>query len=250
MPQIELFTPVKPNVWQRVKFPLLWLLLAAVIAAAVFAFKELDLGQYIKPAEIQKLIQPFGQMAPLVFICFFVLSMLVLVIPYSVPAAMSVLLFGLPWGIVWTVIGGTISSLAVWGLGKLLGKRLIANRLDNPRWYNLNQRIEKDGFYYLLMLRALSIVPFHILNFACAFTAIRFRDFLLANLIGLIPSAFVYGFGLKLLLDPATPKPLLAALAGGIALVLVTPMVFRQARASSRRRQRQRMIDAFEHPEG
>lgn len=249
MPEIQLFTESPPSLWQRVQFPLRWLGLATLIGLAVFGFRALDLGQYLNQTAMRELIAPLGSWAPAAFIGVFVLAMLCMVIPYSALAGLSMLLFGLAWGMVWTVLGGTLAALCVWGLSKLIGRRMIAGRLQDPRWKNLNERLEKDGFYYLLLLRMLSIVPFNVLNFACAFTPIRLRDFLLANLIGLIPSAFVYGFGLKLLLDPNTPKPLLAAFVGVIALLLVTPMVFRQARKARRNRQRRRMLEAFEAPE-
>ncbi|HEY9841945.1 MAG: TVP38/TMEM64 family protein [Candidatus Sericytochromatia bacterium] len=249
MAESELFDQAPPGFWQRIQYPLRWLAIAGLIAGAVYAFKRYELVQYIDQKSLQELIVPLGPAAPVAFIALFVLAMLLMVIPYSLMAGLGVLLFGMAWGMLWTVLGGTTAAMAVWGISRLFGQRILAKKQDDPRWKNLNERLRKDGFYYLLLVRALSIVPFNILNFACAFTSIRVRDFLLANLIGLIPSAFVYGYGLKLLLDPATPKGLLAGFVGVIALLLVTPLVFRQARKHRRTAQRKRIAEAFEHPE-
>lgn len=175
--------------------------------------------------------------------------MLLMVIPYAFVAGLGVLIFGLAWGVLWAVLGGTVGAICVWGLSRLLGKRVLAQKQNDARWKNLNDRLRQDGFYYLLLVRASSIVPYNLLNFACAFTEIRLRDFILANLLGLIPSAFVYGFGTELLLDPNTPQGVLIGFFSLMALVMVTPLVFRQARKGRREAQRRRLTEAFRNPD-
>ncbi|MGV3523548.1 MAG: TVP38/TMEM64 family protein [Candidatus Sericytochromatia bacterium] len=244
---IELFDPTTPSFWQRIKYPLRWLTIGAVIALLIFAFRRYELAQYVDQDALRALIVPYGSWAPAVFIGVFVLAMLCVVVPFSVPCALGVMLFGVAWGTLWNVVGGTCAALAVFGLARLLGKRVMQRRAGDARWDNLNQRLQQDGLYYLLLVRALSIVPFNLLNFVSAFTALRLRDFILANLIGLIPSAFVYGYGAKVLLDPATPKTTLVAFVAVALVLLVTPLVFRQARRQCRRDQRQRIHEAFQH---
>jgi len=243
--EIELFDPTSPSFWQRIKLPLRWLAIVSLVILAVFVFRRYELAQYVDQAALQALIAPFGPWAPAVFMLVFILAMLLLLIPYSIFCALGVLLFGTAWGVFWSVLGGTLAALAVFGLSRLLGRKILARRAGDPKWENLNRRLRADGFYYLLLVRALSVVPFNLLNFACAFTAVRLRDFVLANLIGLIPSAFVYGYGAQILLDPNVPKGILFVMVGIAALILATPLVFRQARRQRRREQRQRIHEAF-----
>lgn len=243
--QLEIFEVTPPSLWQRLKYPLRWLLIGSVIYAAIFLGREYGLTQYIDQKALREVLEPLGPWAPAGFIGVFILAMLLMVIPYALFAGLSGILFGPAWGTLWTVLGGTLAALAVLGFSKLVGRKLIARRAGDPRWENLNQRLRQDGFYYLLLVRALSIVPFNLLNFASAFTAIRLRDFLLANLVGLIPSAFVYAFGTTLLLDPNTDKVTIGVLAGVLLVLLVTPLVFRQARKSRRRQQREQMRNSF-----
>lgn len=248
MSRLEVFDEINApaSFWQRVQYPLRWLLIVGLLGGAVFAFKQYDLGQYIDQKALQELIVPLGQAAPLAYLGLFIVSMLLLVIPYYLLAGLATLLFGVSWGMLWTVIGGTLAAIAVWGMARLIGKKVLDQKATDPRWAHLNERLRKDGFYYLLLVRALSVVPFNLLNFACAFTEIRLRDFVLANLIGLIPSAFVYAYGTKMLLDPATPVSALIAVVAGIALVLVTPLVLRQARQGRRNLQRKRIAQVFQ----
>lgn len=234
--EIENFDPTDPSFWQRIKYPLRWLFFASVLVFAVVVFKRFDLAQYIDQKALRALIEPFGIWAPAVYISVFVLAMLLIFIPYSLFCILGVLLFGPVMGTLWAVIGGTLSALAVFWLSRLIGRKIIAKRSGDPRWENLNQRLRKDGFYYLLMVRALSIVPFNLLNFACAFVSIRSFDFLLANVIGLIPSAFVYGYGTLLILDPTTPRWQIIVTVVLVLLLVIVPMAFRHFRRQERQR--------------
>ena len=96
-----------------------------------------------------------------------------------------------------------------------------------------------------MLFRSLSIVPFNLLNAAAAMTSIRLWHFIIANLVGLIPSAFFYGYGTKILLDPNASKTSMALIIGLALLILVTPLVFRQALKGRRRRIQQHAQKTF-----
>jgi uncharacterized membrane protein YdjX (TVP38/TMEM64 family) len=61
------------------------------------------------------------------------------------------------------------------------------------RWVTLVDRgIERDGVRYLLMLRLSPVVPFFAVNAAMGLTSMKFRPYLLATLVGILPSCFLY----------------------------------------------------------
>lgn len=244
---MPIFDPTQPSFWQRIKYPLRWLLIAGLLIAGIVLFKRYELGSYLNQEQIQAWLAPFGPWAPAAFIGIFVVA-IVLMIPFSVMAGLGALFFGLAWGTLWNVLGGTLGALVVYALSRLLGQGVIRKQAGNPRWENLNQRLERDGFYYLLLVRTLAILPFNLLNFACAFTAIKLRHFILANLVGLILPGLVYGYGTRILLDPNTSKTQLAWLIGIVLLVVVPPIVFRQSRRFKRKEQKARIQKAFHFP--
>jgi uncharacterized membrane protein YdjX (TVP38/TMEM64 family) len=242
LPAVEfsLFDPTQPSFWQRIKYPLRWLLIGGLIVAVIAIFKRAGLAAYLDRAQLQALLQPLGVWAPAAFIGVCVAA-IVLMIPFSLLCGLGVVLFGLSWGTLWNVLGGTLGALTVYSLSRLIGRGIIRRQAGNPRWENLNQRLEQDGFYYLLLVRAVAILPFNLLNFASAFTAIRIHHFLLANLIGLIPPALIYGYGTRILLDPKASKAELGLLIGVLLLVVVPPLIFRQSRRAQRKAHHQRM---------
>lgn len=243
--EIEAFDPTEPSFWQRLQHPLRLLLAATGILLAVLAFHHYELAQYIDTDALTRLIAPLGTWAPLAFIGIFVLAALLLVVPYGLLCGLAAILFGPLWGTLWSLLGGTLAAFAVLGLARLLGRDLLARRQGQPRWERLNQRLAAEGFYYLLLMRLLAVVPFNLLNFACAFTAIRLRDFGLATFIGLIPVTFACNYGATLLLDTRTPPAVLVAIALGLMVLLLSPLVLRQARRRRQQQRRARIHDAF-----
>ncbi|MBF2053672.1 MAG: VTT domain-containing protein [Candidatus Sericytochromatia bacterium] len=235
--EIEAFDPTEPSFWQRLQHPLRLLLAATGILLAVLAFQHYELAQYIDTEVLTRLIEPLGPWSPLAFIGVFVLAALLLVVPYGLLCGLAAILFGPLWGTLWSLLGGTLAAFAVLGLARLLGRDLLARRQGQPKWERINARLAAEGFYYLLLMRLLAVVPFNLLNFACAFTAIRLRDFGLATFIGLIPVTFACNYGATLLLDTRTPLTVLVGIALGLMVLLLSPLVLRQAR---RRRQQQR----------
>jgi uncharacterized membrane protein YdjX (TVP38/TMEM64 family) len=246
--EIEAFDPEHQTLWHKLKYPLRWILIALLIGGFVFLVRRTDLLSYLSQDNIEKLLAPLGSAAPAAFIGICILASLAMVVPYSLMCATGTILFGSAWGVLWSIVGGTLGALAVFGMARLLGQRMPQPR-RSPRWEQLNARIERDGLYFLLILRALSIMPFNLLNVTAAFTAVKFWHFLVANLIGLIPSAFVYGVGIKVLLDPALPREQLIAFVVAVALLVGIPVVYRQYRRQKVRQQQRHLIrQAFEQP--
>ena len=51
--------------------------------------------------------------------------------------------------------------------------------------------VEKKGFLTTLFLRFIPLFPFNGLNFALGLTRVKFKDYFLATLIGIIPGSFI-----------------------------------------------------------
>lgn len=234
--EIKLFDPTDVSFWQRIKFPLRWLGIATLVIIAFALFQRYELHRFVNSAALQKWIAPLGPWAPVAFIGTFIVAMALIFVPYSMMCVVGMLLFGSAWGTLWSVIGATLGGTVVFLGSRWLGQNLLERKQQDPKWRVLNQRLKKDGFYYLLLVRTLSILPFNLLNVASALTGIKLRDFILASVIGLPPSAFVYGFGAKLLVDPTTPKTTLYIVVGVALIFIVTPLVFRQSRRARQRR--------------
>jgi uncharacterized membrane protein YdjX (TVP38/TMEM64 family) len=150
----------------------------------------------------------------------------------------------LPMATLFTVAGGFLfgagigSAAALGGMAagaaltfcamRLLGVREDSSALRHGRAEALFDIMDRNAVFYVMLLRIVPVAPCFAVNAGAAITRIDFPRFLLASLVGLAPSAFVYGsvgagldsllearevVSIKLLLEPEIALPMLAVLA-------------------------------------
>ena len=100
------------------------------------------------------------------------------------------LLFGAVFGCMLTVVGATIgASILLAVVGKAFGRTLERHRHRIPA--QVQDRLTRDGFSYLLALRLVPLFPFWVVNLAAAVAGIRLAVFFPATLLGIAPASFV-----------------------------------------------------------
>ena len=139
--------------------------------------------------------------------CFIFSVTYMLIVAFSIPGA-SVMtlaggfLFGIYIGSILVVFSATIGAIIVY----LAVKSALGNILKNKAKGNIEKMrngFEKNAFNYLLSIRLIPVFPFFIINIVCGVLSIKFKDFCLATLIGIIPGSVIYvwvgtGFGYAL----------------------------------------------------
>jgi len=122
-----------------------------------------------------------------------------LVMPVMVLIAVTILAFGPWWGFWYALIGMTASALLTFGIGRLLGRRLM-DHLSGSWVERISRTLAKKGVLTVATLRMLPIAPFSILNAVAGASHIRVRDFFLGTVLGELPGLV----GLALFLDQVT----------------------------------------------
>lgn len=139
--------------------------------------------------QIRQYLRELGIWAPIAFIALYTLG--TIFIPSTPFMAVAGVLFGFKYGLIYTVIGGFISSLFVFTISRILGKHWAEGILEHRYMRKLddyNKRLESGALLDLIILRALPIMPFNVLNILMGISRINPRDFIIGTLIGLIPS--------------------------------------------------------------
>jgi uncharacterized membrane protein YdjX (TVP38/TMEM64 family) len=100
------------------------------------------------------------------------------------------LLFGTVLGCALTVTGATIgASILLIVVRSAFAQTLERQRHRIPQ--QVQTRLARDGFSYLLAIRLVPLFPFWIVNLAAAVVGIRLTVFVAATLLGVIPVSFV-----------------------------------------------------------
>src|ERR1700716_412210 len=116
-----------------------------------------------------------------------------LVLPGSIITLAAGSLFGVVVGTaVVSLASVTGASLAFW-LGRTLARGLVEKRLGRTRRFRaLDRAVAVGGFKIVLLTRLSPLFPFSLLNYAFGLTKVRFRDYVLASWIGMLPGTVMY----------------------------------------------------------
>ncbi|MBC7165247.1 MAG: TVP38/TMEM64 family protein [Roseovarius sp.] len=170
-----------------------------------------------------------------------------LIVAFSLPGAAVAsvtggFLFGLTLGTVVNVTAASLGAMAIflaarWGLGRTLAARIETSDGTLKR---LKQGLHDNEISVLFLMRLVPAVPFFVANLLPALAGVRFANFVLTTVLGIIPGAVVYtwigvGLGevfdrgespdLSLLWEPQIIGPIL-----GLAALAALPMAIKAIR--------------------
>jgi len=175
------------------------------------------------------------------------LAAYLLIVAFSLPGAAVAsvtggFLFGLVLGTALNVAAASLGAVAIflaarWGLGAALAARI---ETSEGRMKRLKQRLHDNEISVLFLMRLVPAVPFFVANLLPALVGVRFRNFVLTTVLGIIPGALVFtwigvGLGevfdrgetpdLSLLWEPQIIGPIL-----GLAALAALPMLIKAIR--------------------
>jgi uncharacterized membrane protein YdjX (TVP38/TMEM64 family) len=102
-------------------------------------------------------------------------------------------LFGTALGSLYTLIALATSSICVFKLSR----KMFGNYLQEKYSHELkkfNNNFKEYGFYYLIFVRTIPVIPFFIVNAAAGFTHISTQNFLLSTVFGAIPIILLFSY--------------------------------------------------------
>ena len=158
--------------------------LAALVIVAVGAWFW---SAILEPHEaaLERTLQHLGPWGPVIFIAIFVIGTSVF-FPESILSIAAGAIFGLGWGLLWSVVAGMISVAVVFAVGRRLFFDAAVRILSrHPKVEALESAAESQGLRLVFLLR-LSPLNFTMLNWILAASRIRFRTVMLGAL-GMIP---------------------------------------------------------------
>lgn len=165
---------------------LISVILIIIIGSTIYKLLNMN----INSKDIQAYVSSFGKLAPLVYIIMFALVPLTL-FPDSVLAIGGGLIFGLFKGYIYTLIGALIGASLSFYISRKLGRNFV-KKLTKEKLDGIESMINSKGFFVVLMLRLIPLFPFDIISYGAGLTSIKYKDFLLATIIGTIPGILVF----------------------------------------------------------
>ena len=129
--------------------------------------------------------------APLAFILLYCLFNVLLI-----PATFLTLTAGVVWGWLggglWVLAASTVASAIPYFIARS-GAGWVETKV-RKRAGSLYERLRREGFTTLLLMRLVPIIPYNVLNYASGLAGIRLRDYVLATFLGTIPGIFIFTY--------------------------------------------------------
>jgi uncharacterized membrane protein YdjX (TVP38/TMEM64 family) len=117
----------------------------------------------------------------------------VLVVPGSILTLAAGFVFGLPLGVVLVSIGSVAGAGCAFLVARHLARDWIAARIEkSPRFKAFDSATRHEGFLIVFLARLSPLFPFNLMNYGLGLTGVRFRDFLVASWIGMLPATILY----------------------------------------------------------
>jgi uncharacterized membrane protein YdjX (TVP38/TMEM64 family) len=171
------------------------IILIAGCAAVFFAF---DLDRYFTLSYIKESREGFREFYELnrVFtIAIYMLSYIVITALSLPGATVMTLAGGALFGFVITLIAVSFASTIGATLACFVSRYLLRGWVENKfgdKLSIINEGIEKEGIFYLFMLRLIPAFPFFLINLVMGLTRIRLYTFYWVSQIGMLAGTAVY----------------------------------------------------------
>jgi uncharacterized membrane protein YdjX (TVP38/TMEM64 family) len=158
-----------------------------------------------------------------------------------------------PWGaIAYSIAGVLAAAVATYMLGWVLGRDMV-RRLMGRRLTQLSRGLARRGLLAMVTVRLLPIAPFPFVNMAAGVLQVRFRDFLLGTLLGMVPGivalSIFAGQVRRTLRDPLSADLVIAAVVVTAIAALIWVYLRRHGGARPPRAPRQARLPGWKPSE-
>jgi uncharacterized membrane protein YdjX (TVP38/TMEM64 family) len=172
-------------------------LAAAVLAWCAWLFLE-ESGAYqvlvrlsTDEAFLKQTLEDLGIRAPLIFISFQALQVIISPIPGEPVGILGGYLFG-PWGgFFYSMIGLTLGSLACFAIGRWLGVHFVRKLLNARAWQRIGFIVESEGAIICAVIFVIPGLPKDITCYLFGVSTIPFWVFAVVSMIARAPHTWV-----------------------------------------------------------
>ncbi|MEX2473305.1 MAG: TVP38/TMEM64 family protein [Gemmatimonadota bacterium] len=114
-------------------------------------------------------------------------------IPGSILTLAAGAIFGLIEGTLYTIVGATLGASLAFLVSRYVARSAIERRLgDSPKLRAVDEAVAREGAKVVFLIRLSPIFPYNALNYALGLTRVKFREYVPASALGMIPGTFMY----------------------------------------------------------
>ena len=181
-----------------------FIILLIIIGGAFFAFRYTALSQYTQKDRLLDLLTQLREhwWGPIGFILIYGIGC-VLALPGSLLTLCGGAIFGVAWGTIYNILASNLGATLAFLMARYFGRDFIS-RFMKGRVEAFDEKVASHGFRFIFTLRLIPLIPFNGLNLGSGLSKIKYRDYLLGSVLGMLPGTFIYTYFADALLKGAT----------------------------------------------
>lgn len=200
--------------YNKIKYILI-ICVVAIVLYLLFRYRDIftyinmgNFRRHISMRHLRNYILSYGNFAAVIFVVIYSLKPVALVVPASLLSILAGNIFGPIYAFVLSMIGCFFAASLAFFLAHMLGKPFV-DKVLRGKIFKLDGRIEKHGFLIMLIMRLSFVFPYDPLSYAAGLTKMKYTDFILGTMLGIIPEMLSYSFMGKHLNNPFSVKMLI-----------------------------------------
>lgn len=164
---------------------------ALVLLALALAWRFTGLADAAMAERVRDFLaaHAHGPWGPAMVVAVFLLGSLVS-FPVTILILATAATFGPVKGGLCSALGIAVSAPVTYWIGIRFGQDALV-RLLGARWEPVRERLRNRGVLAVAAIRVLPLAPFSLINLAAGASGIRFVDFLLGTMLGMLPGLVV-----------------------------------------------------------
>ncbi len=148
--------------------------------------------------ELENYISSFGPWVPVLLLIIIIVTSSIGFI-FMIPVALAALLLNIYLAFFISILGLTLGALISFYISRYFARDYVHKKyIKNIEVLNrYDEHIGKKGFFTILLLRLISLIPYELINVAAGFSRIGFIPFISATFIGIIPGTILTIYFIK-----------------------------------------------------
>ncbi len=156
----------------------------------ITSFLTIRTGVHLTPESFKEFVLSLGIAGPLIYISVFIIRPLFL-IPSIALFVGGGLAFGPIWGPLYASAGAAMGGTVGFWIARRLGHDFVKSKLKFGA-----DVIESTKFNFSMvwLLSLIPVMPVTVINYGAGLSPMKFKNYLVAHVLGLTPRAFAFGF--------------------------------------------------------
>ena len=174
---------------------ILILILLVIVVVLILAKDYLSTIDWtsLTPQKIKEFILGFRPWALGVYIALYAMNTVSLLPPIGLMSLAAGFIFGPLKGTIGLMIGSFLGTTVTFFISRNLGGPFV-EKMIKGKAKDIQNKLDQNGFKVILFMRLIPIFPWEVINYASGLSKIKYRDYILATMIGILPAVLVQTF--------------------------------------------------------